>query len=200
MSLGLIVILLFSVIIHEYAHGYTADKLGDPTPRASGRLTLNPIAHIDPFGTILLPMLIFFTTRGAFLFGYAKPVPINPYHFKNPRRDTFLVSISGPLANILIALILTLILHLKIFVSEILIMGIIINLILAIFNLIPIPPLDGSRVVACLLPKHIANLYLKIEPYGFLIIVLLIATRVFNWFIFPAVRIIFHLLNIEVIL
>jgi len=200
MSLGLIIIILFSITLHEYAHGYAAYKLGDPTPKISGRLTLNPLAHIDTFGTIFLPIAIFILTKGTFLFGYGKPIHINPYHFKNPKKDTFLVSISGPLTNILIALFLALMLHVRFLAPKILTWGIVFNLMLAIFNLIPVPPLDGSKIIACLLPNRVANTYLKIEPYGFLVIAFLLVARVFNWLIFPAIKTIMNLAKIEVIL
>lgn len=200
MSFLLILILFISITFHEYAHGWIADRLGDPTPRNSGRLTLNPIAHIDPFGTLLLPILLFMVSRGAFSFGYAKPIPIKPYHFKNPKRDMQWVGISGPAANILIVLILTFLLRTKILVSEVIVWGVIINLILAIFNLVPIPPLDGSRIVVAWLPHRLAASYLRMESYGFIIIAILILGGFFNWFILPLVTIALDLLRINVML
>ena len=172
MIIVLILILFISITFHEYAHGWVAYKLGDPTPKMSGRLTINPIAHIDPFGTIALPILLLIASKGAFAIGYVKPVPINPYHFKNPKKDLKLVGAAGPSANIILAIFLTLLFKtgLSIFTTSAVILGIAINLMLAIFNLIPIPPLDGSRIVASLLPNQLAIKYLKIEPYGFFII------------------------------
>jgi len=199
MIIILILILFISITFHEYAHGWVAHKLGDPTPKQSGRLTLNPIAHIDPFGTIALPILLLIASGGAFAIGYAKPMPINPYHFKNPKKDLKLVGAAGPSANIILAILLTLIYKIGIpMFAQALILGVAINLMLAIFNLVPIPPLDGSRIVASLLPTQLAYKYLKIEPYGFLIIFLLFVLGFFRWFIFPLVNIIFrYLLGID---
>ncbi|MFH1504391.1 MAG: site-2 protease family protein [Candidatus Omnitrophota bacterium] len=190
-----ILILLVSVAFHEYAHGWMAAKLGDPTPKNSGRLTLNPLAHIDLFGTIIMPILLIVVSRGTFTFGYAKPVPINPSHFKNPKKDLRLVGAAGPGANILIALFLSLVLKLDILVlKEALFWGIMINLILAVFNLIPIPPLDGSKILASLLPNRLAYNYLRLESYGFLIIMFLIMTGLFRKIIMPFINLILYFL------
>ena len=199
MIVFVILILFLSITFHEFAHGWVASKLGDPTPKQSGRLTLNPMAHIDPFGTIALPILLLIVSGGSFAIGYAKPVPINPYHFKNPKKDLKLVGAAGPCANIILAIFLTLIYKVGIPVlANALILGIAINLMLAIFNLVPIPPLDGSRIVASLLPTQMAYKYLKLEPYGFFIIILLFALGFFRWFVFPLVSIIFrYLLGID---
>lgn len=192
-------LLFISITLHEYSHGFVATKLGDPTPKASGRLTLNPLAHIDIFGTIILPILLFKLSSGKFSFGYAKPVPINPYHFKNPKKDILWVGLAGPAVNFLIATLLIVVLKASnyLFIPEILIEGILINLILGIFNLIPIPPLDGSRVLSALLPYKLSYLYLKMETVGSFIIVLLIMMGFFRWFMFPIVTHIFSLLNIR---
>ncbi|MCK5492647.1 MAG: site-2 protease family protein, partial [Candidatus Omnitrophica bacterium] len=126
--------------------------MGDLTAKHSGRLTLNPLAHIDPFGTVVLPILTLIISRGLFPFGYAKPVPINPYNFKNPKKDIRWVGAAGPGINIIFAIILSLIIKLNVsFLQDALKLGVLINLILAIFNLIPIPPLDGSKILASLL-------------------------------------------------
>jgi Zn-dependent protease len=203
MSFLLIFILYLSITVHEYSHSWMAYKLGDPTPKDSGRLTLNPIAHIDLFGTIILPFLLFKISNGRFSFGYAKPVPINPYHFKNPKKDIMWVGIAGPLANLLIAIFLTLIFKIlptkiPIFISEIVIGGLIINLSLAIFNLIPIPPLDGSRVISAFLPYNLSHRYMKMQTAGFFIIALLIMTGILKWFIFPLLKAIISFLGIPV--
>jgi len=197
MIIFLVLILLISITFHEYAHGWMAHRLGDPTPKDNGRLTLNPLAHIDPFGTVILPILLLIISRGSFAIGYAKPVPINPYHFRNPKKGIRLVGAAGPLANFIMAIILTLILKIKILpFPEIIILGIVLNLILALFNLIPIPPLDGSKILASLLPSRLAYKYLKIEPYGFVIIMFLVMVDFFKWFIFPLVNLALYFLGI----
>ncbi|MCF7907686.1 MAG: site-2 protease family protein [Candidatus Omnitrophica bacterium] len=179
-------ILLFSITMHEFAHGWIAYKLGDPTPKDRGRLTLNPFAHIDLIGTIVVPFLIVFISRGLLPpIGRAKPIPINPSHFKNPKQDMMLVGAAGPLTNIAIAIVFILLAKVSSpLISEILAFGAVLNLVLAIFNLIPIPPLDGSRIVAGLLPSRQYQAYRKIERFGFFILIpfifLIIATGLFG--------------------
>ncbi|MCK4810336.1 MAG: site-2 protease family protein [Candidatus Omnitrophica bacterium] len=200
MEIFLIVVLLFSIIIHEYAHGWVAYKLGDPTPKLSGRLTLNPLAHIDVFGTIMLPILLLLISRGSFAFGYAKPVPINPYNFKNPKKEIMWVGLAGPLSNLILAAIFAILIKLNFprpFPYDIFIWGLLINLILMIFNILPIPPLDGSRIVTSFLPHKYAYQYLKLEMIGFVLIVILVASGFLRWFIFPLIELIFSLLKIE---
>ncbi|MEI8350578.1 MAG: site-2 protease family protein [Candidatus Omnitrophota bacterium] len=198
----LIVILFFSITLHEYSHGWIANRLGDPTAKISGRLTLNPLAHIDLFGTILLPVLLLIISQGGFSFGYAKPIAINPYHFKNPRRDMMWVGLFGPLANFVIAFFLVLFFKLLPFTlfSRVLLEGIVINLILGIFNLIPVPPLDGSRVISALLPYRLFYTYLRMETFGALLIIVLIMLGVFERFVRPLVKTILAFVNIEIIL
>ena len=171
----LLIFLFFSIIIHEVSHGFVAHLLGDATAKNSGRLSLNPLVHIDVFGTILLPLLLIIS-RSPILFGWAKPVPINPYNFKNPRRDMMWVGLSGPSSNLLIAIALSLMLRIlpDSGLSIILVYAAIINVALAIINLIPIPPLDGSRILAGLLPRELAYQYMKMEPFGFIIAILFI--------------------------
>ena len=179
---GIILVVVPSITSHEAAHGFVADRLGDPTARERGRLTLNPIPHIDPFFTILLPAFLILSHAG-FIFGGAKPVPVNVMRLRNPRRDWALVGAAGPLMNILIALLLCAILSVLLHTgmwsagsngTEVLAVGIFVNVLLAIFNLMPIPPLDGSRVVQYFLSGEALEAYRTIERYGLLILVALI--------------------------
>jgi Zn-dependent protease len=191
--LGLLIsfgLLLIAMTFHEFSHGWTAYKLGDTTAARQGRLTLNPLAHIDPVGTVLLPILLFITTNGQFVFGAAKPVPINYYALRNPRRDMLLIGLAGPLSNIILAALLSLILkglNSASLAAELIRNLAFINIILGIFNLLPIPPLDGSRVVAGLLPDSLAQAYNSLEPYGFIIIIGLMALGILNILIWPAI-------------
>lgn len=197
-------VLLFSVIIHEVAHGWTAGRFGDDTARVMGRLTFNPLPHIDMFGTILLPALAVLT--GAPVFGWAKPVPVNPYRLNNPGRDMVWVSLAGPLSNFALAVIAAFGMWLvrmsapapdgfAITVYEFLRLVLIINIILPVFNLFPVPPLDGSRVVAGILPSKLAWEYGKLEPYGFFIIIILLASGVFWRVLGPIVNVIIQSLG-----
>ncbi len=203
--------LIFAIVLHEVAHGWVANKLGDHTARDMGRLTLNPIPHIDLFGTIIMPMLLFFLTNGKMVFGYAKPVPINPYNFKEPKKGMALSSIAGPTVNIIMAVSFAVILRLFMpaleggvskrtwdwFALPVTLMfgyGVVINVVLAVLNMIPIPPLDGSRVVYWLLPNRQAAAYYRLEPYGTLILMLLIGLGVLGRIMGPIIRPILNLL------
>lgn len=191
----MVVPILAAVTFHEVAHGWVADRLGDPTPRLAGRLTLNPVKHLDPIGT-----LVFFVTR---MIGWARPVPINPLNFRDPRRGMMWVALAGPAANVVLAMgcgvlyrtltslpvsaaspfanvLIPLVLMLHI--------GVVVNLGLALFNLIPVPPLDGGRILAGLLPRERAEVLSRIEPYGFLILLLLIFGGVVRIFLYPAIE------------
>ncbi|MCR4328321.1 MAG: site-2 protease family protein [Patescibacteria group bacterium] len=154
-----LVALLFSVVIHEVSHGVMADKLGDPTARLLGRLTLNPIPHIDPIGSILLPVALWFISGGTFVIGWAKPVPYNPWNLKNPIVAAAKIALAGPLSNIALAVVFGAFLRFAVALDPasplILFFGIIvqINILLAIFNLVPLPPLDGSKILYAILPR-----------------------------------------------
>ncbi len=188
--------LLWAITIHEVSHGWVANRLGDPTARLAGRLTLNPLKHLDPFG-----MLAFFLTR---MIGWAKPVPVDPRHFRDPRRGMIWVALAGPVSNFAMAFISAGIYHALLPVFQamgpaaeksmlfpvFLMVGwsVRINAILGIFNLVPIPPLDGGRILVGVLPESAAEGYSKIEPYGFFIILFLLFTGVLSMFIFPIYR------------
>jgi Zn-dependent protease len=197
-NITLLVIFFFAIILHEYSHGWTAYKLGDPTAKYAGRLTLNPLAHIDPIGTLMLP--IFLRIMGSpIIFGWAKPIPVNFWNLHNPKRDMIWVGLSGPTANFICAIVLSLILKMDMPLAlyKIIELGILINLVLAVFNLIPVPPLDGSRVLMGILPYDLSLRYSRIEPYGFLIILFLLFIGMFEWIIFPIVRILANLLGVD---
>ena len=183
-----LIILIFSVVIHEVSHGVVAEKFGDPTARLAGRLTLNPIPHIDLFGSILLPLIMYFTV--GFVLGAAKPVPVNYLNLRNPKRDMAFVALAGPASNIVLALGCALPLRFNLISmetagGEFLLQVVILNLVLAIFNLIPIPPLDGSKVLASLLSDRLLPQFFALERYGFLLILLFLFLGLFQVILFP---------------
>ncbi|MFB3919434.1 MAG: site-2 protease family protein [Candidatus Velamenicoccus archaeovorus] len=197
----LISLLVFfsAIVVHEFSHAFVAYKRGDMTAARSGRLTLNPLAHIDPFGTILLPIFLI-AVKSPVLFGWAKPVPIDFSALKNPKKDIIWVGLAGPAANLLLALAATLVVKSGV-VSETIpaqIAGhvILVNVILAVFNLVPIPPLDGSRIVMGLLPLPLAIRYAAIEPYGFIILFALLYLGLFNIIVWPIVGWVIHILGL----
>jgi Zn-dependent protease len=171
-----VVYLIMAVSIHEFAHAFSADRLGDPTARAAGRLTLNPFAHIDPLGTIVLPLSLLLLSGGSFAYGWGKPTPFDPYNLKNPRRDSGLISIAGPLSNLLLAVLVSIAIRLLPYAFSIFLTPLIlINIALAIFNLVPIGPLDGQKIVFALLPRDLAYEFQTImNRYGVLLLIFMI--------------------------
>ncbi|MBI2109086.1 MAG: site-2 protease family protein [Parcubacteria group bacterium] len=190
-----IAILLMSVIAHEVSHGYVAQLLGDPTARLAGRLTLNPLPHLDMMGSLIVPVLTFFL--GGFIFGWAKPVPYNPYNMKNPRRDGALVAAAGPLTNIAIAVVFSILIRfapalgLPASFIEIASIVVFLNILLAFFNLVPVPPLDGSKILFAILPWRLQFIQEFLERYWFVAIFILI---LFLWRLFlPIIFYVFQL-------
>ena len=188
---------LFAIVLHEVAHGWVAFKLGDDTARWMGRLTLNPAKHIDPLGTVLLPLALI-VMNAPFLFGYAKPVPVNFGKLNNPKRDMIWVALAGPLTNLLLAflsvLLLWIAIHLPSFAAwvakPLALMAqasIIINVVLFVVNLIPLPPLDGGRIATGLLPGPLAYKFSLIEPYGFFILIALLMLGIFQSVLGPII-------------
>ena len=176
---------LLAITLHEAAHGYAARYFGDNTAAMMGRISLNPTRHIDPMGTIVMPLLLYFATSGAFLFGYAKPVPVNFSHLRNPKRDMIWVALAGPAANFAQAMIWALVLVLlagtgihERFFLEMARAGVLVNLVMWAFNLFPLPPLDGGRILVGLLPWKQAQWLARVEPWGFFIVMGLVVAGV----------------------
>jgi Zn-dependent protease len=185
---------IFAITVHEAAHGYVARHFGDNTARDLGRMTLNPLKHIDPVGTLLMPLMLYFATSGAFLFGYAKPVPVRFGNLRHPKRDMIWVALAGPASNFLMAIGWALVLFALVatgvdetFFIRMAQGGIMVNLVMWAFNLFPLPPLDGGRVLAGLLPEGRAQSFLaRIEPFGFFIVLaLVLAGVVGTWWLRP---------------
>ncbi len=181
---------IFAITVHEVAHGWVAKKYGDNTASRLGRLTLNPVKHVDLLGTIILPGLLLITGT-SFIFGWAKPVPVDPRNFKRPLQDMAIVALAGPVSNLIMAFLWALIIRLGIFIgtnAEVISLpllytgyaGITINLALAMINLLPIPPLDGSRILTGILPNYWAWQYNRLERYGFILLLVLLYTKILN--------------------
>lgn len=184
---------LFAITLHEVAHGWVANKLGDPTARMLGRLTLNPIKHIDPIGTVLVPAALYLFT--GFVFGWAKPVPVSPRNFHKPRQGMALVALAGPMANLLMGIFWAAVAYVMALINQpalallfyMGLAGVSVNVVLMILNLFPVPPLDGGRVLAGLLPRDAANTLDRIEPFGLFIIAILMFTHLFNFLLGPPI-------------
>ena len=196
---------VFAITVHEAAHGYVARHFGDDTAWRMGRLTLNPLKHIDPIGTIAMPLLLYFATSGAFLFGYAKPVPVDFGQLRHPRRDMVWVALAGPASNFIQAIGWAVVFVLlrgfgvqERFFVEMAQAGMLVNMVMWAFNLFPLPPLDGGRVLAGLLPRGGAQQFLaRIEPYGFFIVMgLVIAGIVGTWWLRPLMNAGYLVLNL----
>jgi Zn-dependent protease len=195
---------LFAITLHEAAHAYAAKFFGDTTAYSMGRMSLNPLKHIDPFGTILIPIMLYFATSGAFLFGYAKPVPINFGHLRKPKRDMAWVSLAGPAANFFMALLWMLAIYAlalggvqEEFFTLMARAGVLTNLVMFAFNLFPIPPLDGGRILTSLLPNKYAYKFAQIEPYGFFIVMALVLLKViYAWWMAPVMYVAGKLLQL----
>jgi Zn-dependent protease len=191
---------LSALVVHEYAHGWVANKFGDPTAKHFGRLTFNPLAHIDPVGTIIVPVSLILMGSPQ-VFGWAKPVPINFSSLRNPKKDMFWVGIAGPAANILMAVLLALLLRIPFIANVFMARGLIsymatINIILGIFNMLPIPPLDGSRILFSILPYGLAFRFMKLEPVGIFILLGFLWLGMMDKFVWPAVLFCTRLLGI----
>jgi len=213
MNLWVLVLLLPvfipAVVIHEVAHGYVAYRLGDTTAKDRGRLTLNPIAHVSLVGSILVPLLLVVFNAG-FIFAWAKPVPVNPRRFRHPLKDMGWVAIAGPISNFIQALLFAGIFRVltfsfgmgedQVFLSLVLRIcqfGVILNLILGIFNLLPIPPLDGGRIATALMPVETARLYARLEPAGIFIVIVLLYLGGLNWMLRPTFQLVSFLLGVD---
>ena len=195
---------LFAITVHEAAHGYVARHFGDNTAYSMGRVTLNPIKHIDPVGTILMPLMLYFATSGAFLFGYAKPVPVQFGNLRNPKRDMVWVALAGPGANLIQAVIWGVLLYALVgtgltepFFVKMCQGGMLVNVVMFAFNLFPLPPLDGGRILVGLLPHKQADLVSRIEPYGFFIVMgLVLLGIVSKLWLQPVMALTFGLLDV----
>ncbi len=195
------VILIFSAIVHEVSHGIVAEKLGDDTAREAGRITLNPIPHIDPFGSVLLPLLLMLA-GSPIIFGAAKPVPVNFNNLRRPKSGMALVSLAGPMANFILAVLFVIPIKLGLsnrIAEPILYQAILLNLVLGIFNLVPIPPLDGSKILASLAPDEIMYKILEWERYGFILVLVFLYLGLLDKILLPAIILFENIFHIKLI-
>ncbi len=187
---------LLAITLHEVAHGYAAKHYGDPTAAMMGRLSLNPLRHVDPIGTIVMPLLLIFLTSGAFVFGYAKPVPVDSRNLRRPKQDMLWVAFAGPASNLVMALvwgIFSLVLGAsgvnEPFFVKMAQVGVLVNLVMAALNLFPMPPLDGGRMLVAVLPYPQARAFSRIEPYGFFVVLILAATHMLEYWMRPVLAV-----------
>jgi len=197
----IILIIMSAIVLHEYAHGWVAFKLGDPTAKLAGRLTLNPLKHMDPFGSVILPgTLMIMRNMGVPVFpiGWAKPVPVNFLRLRNPKQSMIWVGLAGPAINIILAVIFSQVFryHSESQHGYVLMLAVFINLLLAVFNMVPVPPLDGSRLVMGLLPNHLARSYSRLEPFGILIVFILLFFGLFDKVVLPVILLIGNFLGV----
>ena len=194
---------IFAITVHEAAHGYAAKYFGDMTAHKAGRISLNPIRHIDLFGTIILPALLFWSTHGSFLFGWAKPVPVDFSRLRNPKKDMLWVAAAGPASNFVMAILWVFVIKFSMNAPEsiaypLAVMGkagISINIVLMVLNLLPLPPLDGGRIAVSLLPMKYAMKFAQIERYGFIILIALMFSGVLNSILDPLIKVVYALIN-----
>lgn len=195
---------IFAITLHEAAHGYAARHFGDPTAYQAGRISLNPVRHIDPIGTLLIPAVVLFATGGNFAFGWAKPVPVNFGRLRHPKRDMLWVAAAGPGANLFMAVLWALlfkfvaIMPISYFSEPAMRMargGIIINIVLMVLNLVPLPPLDGGRIAVSLMPQRLAYQFARLEPYGMIILMVLLFTGLLGAVMAPVMRATFSILG-----
>ena len=202
--LTILVAVVPAVVLHECAHGWVANFLGDPTAKNAGRLTLNPLKHVDPVGTVIIPgilFLLYFTgvNKTLMLFGWAKPVPVDFTKFKNPRRDMVWVALAGPMVNIILAYTIAQVMTFALpdGLKMVLFHAVLINLALAVFNLMPIPPLDGGRIVTGLLPSALSREFAKLETIGFILVLVLLNLGLLN-FLYPAIEFFLYLFKVQI--
>lgn len=194
---------IFAITVHEAAHGYAAKHFGDMTAFNAGRITLNPVKHIDIFGTILLPLLLFLISKGTFLFGWAKPVPVDFRRLRNPKKDMLWVAAAGPASNFVMAIFWALVMKFALSAPEAFVLpmalmgkaGVMINIVLMVLNLLPLPPLDGGRIAVSLLPIKLARPFAQIERYGFIILIILLFSGVLGKILEPLINLAYALIS-----